>query len=287
MVDQVGGTHYRTGDAQHWDVVPGQAAYLLGCASKYVSRHRSKSGRQDVEKAISYLEKIVEAGCRLSVVNENEIVWEEMRAWGRSVPKMSLLDWTAIEEMYTGQFTNALGTLRRILEQDYDAEKIAETNDTGPKVMIPRAVPRFTGPRLPGPAKMAMSERQSMLPTTPWIVSDEWLTRKVTDKILNDEQIRAFYTRWAPNIHKLEPYLDHRLLPPALFPCYTGTGSVGVGWLLDVDKVPSQVRDMFPYLEREVNTMQLDELPEWQRALYREESTKWVLTREAWSRDDH
>ena len=59
---QVGGDHYKTAGAQHWDV----AAYLYGeahfkcTATKYISRWRVKNGVQDLEKAKHYLEKLLE-----------------------------------------------------------------------------------------------------------------------------------------------------------------------------------------------------------------------------------
>lgn len=59
---QVGGTHYAEGgDCQHWDYVTlNRLGYLEGCATKYVSRWRKKHGRQDLEKALHYIEKLTE-----------------------------------------------------------------------------------------------------------------------------------------------------------------------------------------------------------------------------------
>lgn len=59
---QVGGTHYATGGAQHWDYVQEalNGAYLMGNVTKYVARHRKKNGLQDLEKAKHYLQKIME-----------------------------------------------------------------------------------------------------------------------------------------------------------------------------------------------------------------------------------
>lgn len=57
---QVGGDHYRA-PIQHWDYVEYNGLrYLEGCATKYVTRCRKKHGdpRQDLEKAIHYVEKI-------------------------------------------------------------------------------------------------------------------------------------------------------------------------------------------------------------------------------------
>ena len=57
---QVGGDHYRA-PIQHWDYVEYNGLrYLEGCATKYVTRSRKKheDPRQDLEKAIHYVEKI-------------------------------------------------------------------------------------------------------------------------------------------------------------------------------------------------------------------------------------
>jgi hypothetical protein len=57
---QVGGNHY-AGEYQHWDFVEDvPLRYLPGQATKYVSRWRKKNGRQDLEKAIHFLDKCIE-----------------------------------------------------------------------------------------------------------------------------------------------------------------------------------------------------------------------------------
>lgn len=67
MVDQVGGTHYRS-VYQHWDWVTDIGLpYLPACATKYVVRWRKKNGRQDLMKARSYVEKIISS--------HNQIDW--------------------------------------------------------------------------------------------------------------------------------------------------------------------------------------------------------------------
>lgn len=58
-VKQVGGEHY---DAkyQHWDwVAETGLPYLEASATKYISRWRKKGGRQDLEKALSYVQKAI------------------------------------------------------------------------------------------------------------------------------------------------------------------------------------------------------------------------------------
>lgn len=58
---QVGGTHYQA-SAQHWDWVEKNGLrYLVGCATKYVTRNRKKfaSPVLDLEKAIHYIDKLI------------------------------------------------------------------------------------------------------------------------------------------------------------------------------------------------------------------------------------
>jgi len=58
--NQVGGDHYRS-DYQHWDLIERHGiGYLEGCATKYVTRWRKKNGVQDLEKALHYVEKLIE-----------------------------------------------------------------------------------------------------------------------------------------------------------------------------------------------------------------------------------
>ena len=57
---QIGGDHYKT-SFEHWDLVEESGmGYLEGNASKYVARWRKKNGKQDLEKALHYVEKLVE-----------------------------------------------------------------------------------------------------------------------------------------------------------------------------------------------------------------------------------
>lgn len=57
---QVGGDHYK-GEYQHWDFVCDTGMhYLLGCATKYISRWRKKNGVEDLKKALHYVEKACE-----------------------------------------------------------------------------------------------------------------------------------------------------------------------------------------------------------------------------------
>ncbi len=59
---QVGGEHYK-GAIQHWDyaLLALENRYLEGNVTKYVARHRKKAGLQDLEKALHYLDKLIES----------------------------------------------------------------------------------------------------------------------------------------------------------------------------------------------------------------------------------
>jgi hypothetical protein len=62
-VRQVGGDHYgeEQHGKQHWDVIARyDVGYLEATGTKYLMRHARKAGRQDVEKAVTYFEKMSE-----------------------------------------------------------------------------------------------------------------------------------------------------------------------------------------------------------------------------------
>ena len=57
---QIGGDHYRS-EYQHWDFIEDNGiGYLEGCATKYATRWRSKDGLKDLEKALHYVDKLME-----------------------------------------------------------------------------------------------------------------------------------------------------------------------------------------------------------------------------------
>lgn len=62
---QHGGDHYKRLPYEHWDFVMDTGMnYLLGCATKYVARWRTKNGEEDLLKAVHYMEKALELGYR-------------------------------------------------------------------------------------------------------------------------------------------------------------------------------------------------------------------------------
>lgn len=58
---QVGGQHYKRQRIQHWDyVIANDIPYMEAQIIKYVSRWRNKNGLQDLEKALHFLQKLLE-----------------------------------------------------------------------------------------------------------------------------------------------------------------------------------------------------------------------------------
>lgn len=56
-VEQVGGSHYQA-QYQHWDLIDDcNVSYLEATATKYLDRWEKKNGIQDLQKAITYLQK--------------------------------------------------------------------------------------------------------------------------------------------------------------------------------------------------------------------------------------
>ena len=60
---QVSGTHYKVpGAIEHWDIViQHKLNYFEAAATKYIMRCRKKNGKADLEKALHFLEKYIEA----------------------------------------------------------------------------------------------------------------------------------------------------------------------------------------------------------------------------------
>ena len=57
---QVGGRHYKTA-YEHWDLVVNVAmGYIEGNATKYIARWRQKGGLNDLQKALHYVNKLIE-----------------------------------------------------------------------------------------------------------------------------------------------------------------------------------------------------------------------------------
>jgi hypothetical protein len=74
---QIGGSHYQA-EYQHWDFVADLGLpYLTACASKYVTRYDKKNGKQDLLKAIHYLEKAI---YRVNTDVMNVVIFEDSQS---------------------------------------------------------------------------------------------------------------------------------------------------------------------------------------------------------------
>lgn len=112
---QVGGDHYKKREYQHWDWVSDIGLhYLLGCASKYVSRWRDKNGRQDLEKALHYLAK----------ARERNVLPPQASAHARACTSRFVsgladaADGSAIWAMTRGDYTTATTRIEELLNSD-------------------------------------------------------------------------------------------------------------------------------------------------------------------------
>jgi hypothetical protein len=62
---QVGGEHYKNLDPQPWDVIAAwKLDFFEGNVLKYLVRRRRQSRYDDLQKAMHYLEKLIEAEVR-------------------------------------------------------------------------------------------------------------------------------------------------------------------------------------------------------------------------------
>lgn len=58
---QVGGKHYRELAIQPWDFIHrNKIGFLEGSAIAYIARHKEKNGAEDIQKAIHFLQKLLE-----------------------------------------------------------------------------------------------------------------------------------------------------------------------------------------------------------------------------------
>lgn len=58
---QISGSHYKNRTIEPWDyIAANDLDYFQGSAIKYITRFRDKGGKRDLEKAIHFLEKLIE-----------------------------------------------------------------------------------------------------------------------------------------------------------------------------------------------------------------------------------
>jgi len=91
---QVGGSHYGGVTFQHWDfVIANHLGYFEGQITKYVLRWRKKNGKQDLQKALHYLQKLQQA------LATRQLRWPVSRK-ARCIPELIIYyKVDAVEEM--------------------------------------------------------------------------------------------------------------------------------------------------------------------------------------------
>jgi len=114
---QVGGNHYIEQDYQHWNmVVDTDLHYLIGCATKYISRWRSKNGIQDLTKAGHYITK---AEDELIYVDNSPELFSYYKLFYTQFGKE---EQTILDHIFRSNYDDALVLIDRLIESELAAE---------------------------------------------------------------------------------------------------------------------------------------------------------------------
>jgi len=110
---QIGGKHYGGSDYQHWDYAhDAKLGYLEGVASKYVARWRTAGkGRQDLEKAIHYVEKAEE----VHALGAESPFWRNYLERFKNSSRVELEDYEAIFYISMADWPRARACLEAML----------------------------------------------------------------------------------------------------------------------------------------------------------------------------
>lgn len=104
---QIGGNHYKVGvhQLEHWDIIDRyRLGYLEGCITKYVARCWKKNGLEDLEKALHYMEKLIErvkeGRTPTGIVPEN-VVFDFCygMSWSQTCCIFYVMRWQTISEL--------------------------------------------------------------------------------------------------------------------------------------------------------------------------------------------
>ena len=80
---QHGGNHYQKYKIQPSKfVVENKLLYPEGCAIKYIIRHKDKNGKEDILKAIHFLEMIIERDYPTIEKSKENLPKEKPNTWG-------------------------------------------------------------------------------------------------------------------------------------------------------------------------------------------------------------
>lgn len=112
---------------------------------------------------------------------------------------------------------------------------------------------------------------------------------RISKKAHAEQVINGFYDAWSqlmPDLYRLDPALiteDYEALRPAVKPVYVQAGTC---WVLDMLKMPHDLRSTYPTMQRELNNKEYEETRVELRGMYSwdEPARKWVIRPqyEAW-----
>ncbi len=109
---QIGGDHYKNHAYQHWNMVcDTDLPYVLGCATKYVSRWENKNGIEDLRKSIHYIEKA-----------DQEVIFAENSDEFTSYYRLFLTQFGEFEQqvlefIYEGLYSEAVELIRDRIDE--------------------------------------------------------------------------------------------------------------------------------------------------------------------------
>ena len=117
---QIGGKHYQY-EYQHWDLVCDlNLHYLLGCATKYVSRWQEKNGLEDLRKSLHYISKAEETGVELP-----EYTQEQYNKLDMFYEQLHPVDGTAVKLICLGSYDEA----RKVIEEQIEEVEYSQTSN--------------------------------------------------------------------------------------------------------------------------------------------------------------
>ncbi len=128
---QIGGDHYDKSGEQHWDRqyrLNGRG-YFVGCATGYIERYPFKNGKQDLEKAIHFLQKLI------------ELEYPEEKAEPKKVAPLEKLS-NEIEKL-SQAITSAPDHLKEFVPTPWQQEVAAKFDDLREKHAISPMLQRF------------------------------------------------------------------------------------------------------------------------------------------------
>lgn len=284
---QVGGDHYKTGGAQHWDMFGPE--YLIGCATKYVARWRKKNGVQDLEKALHYSEKLLEIMVRDTPLYRPPMLPVEPSMVDTWAPNQGVtwVETTIIKRLMffdkAGDIREAIAGIQHLIATSQPTSQSTATpvpegatvhvvDDLNPH-MAERRVPRYMDTDK-SPRPDADESRHASL--YPWQMSRDRFMR------LDQERrslLDLFYTQRGDQM-VLDACVDSRTIPRELKMCYNPMlGLSPPVWVISIQRLPAELREFYPRLQHELNSKELSETPDWQKYMYGriEIEGKWRL----------